>query len=526
MGNKYEEMIQGYEKSIEQFNYYRKEYCGDTKKARPAPVEHILREWATEKENLWEMFGNTLILSKSVTYSRDLDELRGDMENCIAAHETYTRALIDALYLALGIDPNRDIWQLKNYVPAEKFILAVINYLNNPTHLAENRVALDMPEVVINGTRIRIARGQKLIRALGKISQACGLSQDFEKFRIAHSMVLNQAKLSGNLVLSIHPLDFATASDNESGWSSCMSWEQEGCYRMGTVEMMDSPYVICAYLASESVEMDIAGEPWASKKWRAWVIVDKNFIVVNRNYPYDNGNLSKICVDWVKELAEKHFNTTYGEIIENWCNGEWVDINTDYMYNDMGDNHVGCYNADFNFDGMTYDVNISGIPVCMWCGNRIDFDYDDRDHLARSLICEECLDARRCCDCNSIIVDEQTFIAPDGNYYCESCYYDRYYECSCGSTWERGDMRTIHMPVDRDYARETLNMDGWVPAELYGTLCPDCIESSGIKLVEDSNGEYLPCADNSWEAIADAFNLVVDSSKWKALWERYKAHYR
>ena len=42
-------------------------------------------------------------------------------------------------------------------------------------------------------------------------------------------------------------------SDNNSGWESCMSWRNNGCYRRGTVEMMNSPYVIVAYLMLEEL---------------------------------------------------------------------------------------------------------------------------------------------------------------------------------------------------------------------------------------------------------------------------------
>ena len=75
-------------------------------------------------------------------------------------------------------------------------------------------------------------------------------ADEWEEIRLAHSQIFNTNKMTGTLCLSIHPLDYATASDNDNGWSSCMSWRDDGCYRMGTVEMMNSPMVICAYFAS------------------------------------------------------------------------------------------------------------------------------------------------------------------------------------------------------------------------------------------------------------------------------------
>ena len=76
------------------------------------------------------------------------------------------------------------------------------------------------------------------MRVLSKIATAYNLP-GFEDFRIAQSLVTNQANLKGYITLSIHPLDYMTMSDNNCGWDSCMSWQEEGCYRQGTVEMMN-----------------------------------------------------------------------------------------------------------------------------------------------------------------------------------------------------------------------------------------------------------------------------------------------
>ena len=40
-------------------------------------------------------------------------------------------------------------------------------------------------------------------------------------------------------------------SDNDYGWDSCMGWMNEGEYRLGTVEMMNSPCIVVAYIDGE-----------------------------------------------------------------------------------------------------------------------------------------------------------------------------------------------------------------------------------------------------------------------------------
>lgn len=88
---------------------------------------------------------------------------------------------------------------------------------------------------------------------------------EFEEFRICQSMCTNTTALEGKLCLSIHPLDYMTMSDNACDWSSCMSWQEDGCYRMGTVEMMNSPCVIVAYLESSHPMYFSREATWNSK---------------------------------------------------------------------------------------------------------------------------------------------------------------------------------------------------------------------------------------------------------------------
>ena len=92
--------------------------------------------------------------------------------------------------------------------------------------------------------------------------------EEFEDFRIKHSRILSEKEFIGRLSLSIHPLDFMTMSDNDSDWSSCMSWRTCGSYRRGTVEMMNSPCVVVAYLsASKPMVLDRGSHfKWNIKK--------------------------------------------------------------------------------------------------------------------------------------------------------------------------------------------------------------------------------------------------------------------
>lgn len=84
---------------------------------------------------------------------------------------------------------------------------------------------------------LELKSDMKLMRMMAKIVDWFELDKEaFEQFRILHSRVLNDRMINADIVLSIHPLDYLTMSDNACDWESCMNWYQGGDYRLGTVE--------------------------------------------------------------------------------------------------------------------------------------------------------------------------------------------------------------------------------------------------------------------------------------------------
>ena len=151
------------------------------------------------------------------------------------------------------------------------------NTLNlvNHRNLATNSYSIGEPfEVNLpDGKILKVQKGTKPLRVLAKMAQAFNL-EGFEEFRLTHSRILNQKKMTGELCLSIHPMDFMTMSDNNSNWESCMSWSDYGCYRRGTVEMMNSECVVVAYLRAKE-DMKVSEDLyWNNKKWRCWFFFD------------------------------------------------------------------------------------------------------------------------------------------------------------------------------------------------------------------------------------------------------------
>ena len=305
--------------------------------------------------------------------------------------------------------------------------------------LATNTYDGETVEIPIpNGKTIKINRGCRSVKTIGKLVEAFGLdTEEFERYRIEHSQVLNQKKLKGNLCLSIHPLDYITMSDNACGWESCMSWEQHGCYRQGTVEMMNSPYVVVAYLEADK-PMRINGDNyWSNKKWRELYVVHPHMITNVKGYPYCNPSLTTEILKWLRELVHESgvLDTQYREKIYHWGGKDNEDelykdkkvyphLSTYMMYNDFGHNYHYCViNEDVQYKQDIY-INYSGNSECMLCGDIDDPEFADQNEHS-NLVCVHCDDYTKC-SCCGCCVHEDDYSYIDGNIVCNECR-DSYY---------------------------------------------------------------------------------------------------
>lgn len=357
--------------------------------------------------------------------------------------------------------------------------------------LAENRYAGETFTIELkDGKKYTVREGCKPMKALQKIAEAYEL-EGFEDFRICHSLVHNDKRVSGTINLSIHPLDYWTMSDNNCGWSSCMSWSEDGGYKQGTVEMMNSPCVIVAYLTSSTNNYIIDKNSWNDKKWRQLFIVDPECILGIKSYPYFNKELTNLVMKWLRELAETNMGWSYfgqedgepiaflGESMENPMHPEdehkiFFEFYSNNMYKDVGacDSHplyigvdvheksnkypkykrtIGCLNQKVE----VYEFNYSGAAQCMSCG-AIDPDFEDEGCLS----CEDCQDGMRCACCGASINEESAYWVGD-SYVCEYCYTEHTGHCVvCDEEHFLDDMTSIHirLPLSDEF-KEKLFID-------------------------------------------------------------------
>ena len=202
-------------------------------------IDYILRYWYKNKKNLYKLHGYQMDICKDITYEKTWEELKGEFAD--------SHSLEKDIF-------TMDFYKVtKTIEKAEGIRSSIINSLVQDINLAKNVVPEDVNFIFTDPTtnkQITIIPGMKIMKAIERIAKAYEIAS-FEKFRIYHSQIHNQKIFKGKLHLSIHPLEFMTLSDNSLGWSSCMSWEEEGSYRRGTIEMMNSPYVLIGYLEAK-----------------------------------------------------------------------------------------------------------------------------------------------------------------------------------------------------------------------------------------------------------------------------------
>jgi hypothetical protein len=486
---------------IDMINAYRRNYSissgASIFNSHFAPAREVLYEWQVAKnQHLFKLFGGNLILSKDVSYEKSADEASEELDSMLwkcydgggrkqrngsTFYDSWNNWLFDGML---------------TYSQRNSLSKLLSNDCLFSNIYDGSLVELEKP----NGKKLKINKGCKTIKALGKIAEAFEL-EGFEDFRICHSQILNQKHLSGKLNISIHPLDYMTMSDNECGWDTCMSWREEGGYRQGTVEMLNSPTVVVAYLSSDENKMYIHGESWNSKKWRQLFIVDKNTILAIKDYPYHNESLGKEVINWIKDLAKENLGWEYDEVIgidaedrvhlkdndvDMYCD---IMLNCYHMYNDFGclSTHLAAFAKTFNKEDFCYhydsyytlNLTYGGLSQCMICG-KTEIDFDNPSCLA----CNDCQEIVRCDSCGEEC-DESELFEVDGLRVCEFCYDRRVHECEvCGESHLEDNLERIFI-LPNLTEEQKQNMI-------------DYKRENGYRIPDKGEPVYMSFSKNSW----------------------------
>lgn len=313
--------------------------------------------------------------------------------------------------------------------------------------------------LIVDGKTYQFQNGEKIWKTLKKLHQIfpdAVTEKEFEDARILYSTWLNDKK-KGYLTISIHPLDFMTMSDNASNWKSCMSWKTEGCYRMGSIEMMNSNNVFCVYYTSKKEDngFSFGNYEWNDKKWRGLVIATKDIIVANKAYPYCSKTTNIAVIDKIKELAKENMGYTYefgpelykdmdhimtdcylDDVSYSIANKDEnlrknIYFKSGSMYNDMLHNmdnyEYWCYRNKVKTKKL---ISYSGKSECMCCGKTnilVDHKFDEGFHHYENMgstLCKECANLATCQNCRSLVGPKNVVkIVYDGKIktYCKNC---------------------------------------------------------------------------------------------------------
>lgn len=389
------------------------------------PFEDVLaKSWAIHKENLYHIFGEKMILSKEIEFDEATESVEGRIGDFV-----YTDTPTGTIVRWFDAQRGKYHWDSAEYHTWLE--LSKLFWLDNLRENIYRGETVKIADPKREGKFITIANGMGCIKAIGKICEAYDVPH-FEEFRLKHSLALNTKTLKGELCLSIHPLDYMTMSDNNCDWESCMSWDNYGCYRRGTVEMMNSPIVIVAYLKSKE-DMYLHGIEWSNKKWRTLIVAHPNVIATIKGYPYQSEDLSRIAANWVSELFANAgydwYDSSKGEMTtyNGWGFCHLSDersflqarMTTKAMYNDFSCAKHYIIPGRPLEDSHVY-INYSGDTQCVWCGD-IFADFGEEENL----ICFNCggEGSTYCpyCDCE---VDSEDIFEVDGQTCCHNCVDD------------------------------------------------------------------------------------------------------
>ena len=429
-------------------------------------LDYFLRNWAYSKQTLFKLLGGRLIYECPIKYEKTEQEINNEIDILVTSHSFF----VDFFAFINAHDR-----ELLNDLEESVINKIALLYYKRIEIFESNEIGKTIAFKCKKPNEkkvLQITEKMKPIRAFQKFLIYFGadkkLIDSFEDFRIKLSMITNAANIESTLCISIHPFDFITMSDNDSNWISCMNWHKKGCYRLGTIEMMNSNNVVCCYIKNKKDYIfDKEENSWNNKRWRNLFYVTKDIIVAGKGYPYRIENIDLIILNIIKDLAKKNCNWTYSFGPELYQ--DMKHVNTDYffaemrrfirlnqtkkhnilfdtniMYNDFVADHKTkhiCYRNKVNRNKV---ISVSGKVECLCCGDTLiesnyePEDYHDRFANTDSVVCDNCKEKFRCGSCGSITPEGEFYkVREIKKYkkvevrYCKYCVEDLINICPC-----------------------------------------------------------------------------------------------
>ncbi len=468
--------------------------------ATPCDLKQVLEQWNKNKRTLFKAFGKQLRVVIPFEYSLEDYVIRQKLSQIYCTvnrpyyirdkhNETSTELCIDCaynpflddvfhyfldminIYKYCGFEDLDNFRKLFRYKTIQQGIVDV----SYTFHCTDDKLA------IVSGTKI-----MKAIQKILKFYKYPNMNL-FEDFRNAISNITSLTKVTQNLVLSIHPIDYMTMSDNNCDWHSCMNWMSNGGYSTGTIEMLNSNMVVVAYLESDKKFYPFAKIDGyqdltvPNKSWRVLLYVHKQIIATGKQYPNRRDIAAMAAMTNMRLLVEKnlkwkyqYIDQDYNDLIHIYSNENFsynkgcnrnpnarncynklrhsIYIYTNVMYNDLIEDHDYGYVCCRNYVEKSLALNASGPMTCMCCGKIVP-RREARDQDSSVKICPDCYKYHTCRTCNRTDINERTYMVPVGDSgrlrrHCMHCIMNNfYYNPNNQHFYDFNDVRYDYYPL-------------------------------------------------------------------------------
>lgn len=267
-------------------------------------------------------------------------------------------------------------------------------------------------------------QGMKFSKAMMKLMEKMKYSHlNREKVINDYSLVLNEKKLKGILVLSVNPIDFLTMSWSDT-WSSCLS--AGGEYESGALAYAVDEDTVLAFFISSKDKEELVANRYVNKKWRKVLVTSnqegKESVLASRGYPYDGPMLTDEAVKhlsillYERNMVRYDYEKVYNRIVASMSGPGYSDVglrNQIYVYSVVEDledeSHKTSERIRFRY-GSSYN--------CIHCM------YSEAD--VESFACVDCGGYEACEDCGDTISRDGGYYTAYGYMICESCLDNEY----------------------------------------------------------------------------------------------------
>ena len=475
------------EKDMKIMNEYNLNY-GSGSETVP---HHILHHWQDGKsKHLFKLFGDKLIHEKEITYGLSSE----DYERVLLSDEdfkSFKKDVCDKYRMSNSFDSGK---LLLKYCSADEEWKVYNNLVTlvQSSRLISNKCEFSS-DMVLNGRRYKITEKDKTLRTLRKLLIALEYDRMdlFEKMQTAVSKIIDKKELKvATLCISIHPMDYFTMSDNSHGWSSCMSWMDEGSHHEGTIGCLGGEDCVVAYIKSDNPWGEIG---WTSKKWRQLIAINPDGIITNRHYPEYRLDVQNQAVEMLRELAQA--NTGWEYVQDPISRSESrARINTGVMYSDFcNDETRALVYTSTSFDNRgSLLFNLATYGSCFDCGCEMDDG-------AGNLVCPECRGEEWCCECEGYVDTDYMRETADGGRVCRDCLDNYYSYCEDCGEWHYSN--TDEMTYLENYEKYVCS----ACLEKYYKECDNCEEFHIVEEFEDGKTICIKC-EKVLEAISEGEN--------------------